>query len=111
MASGLQDMTVGMETPIKMSMWEGLASTAVIMGPAIPGDVVVMTVDHQIKVDNELSEPVTVPMWGCVGRVLHHTRGRRGPGVVDPAKENAGGSTRAMKHKNGAILIFMMPYL
>ena len=75
LASGLQDMTVGMETPIKMSMWEGLASTAVLMGFAIPGDVVVMTVDHQIKVDNELSEPVTVPVWGCVGRVLHHTRG------------------------------------
>ena len=71
LASGLQDMTVGMETPIKMSMWEGLASTAVLMGPAIPGDVVVMTVDHQIKVDVELSEPV--PVWGRVGRVLHHT--------------------------------------
>ena len=27
------------------------------------------------------------------------------------AKENAAESTRAMKHKNGAILIFMMPYL
>jgi hypothetical protein len=26
-------------------------------------------------------------------------------------KENAGGSTRAMKHKNDAILIFMMSYL
>ena len=73
LASGLQDMTMGMATPTKMSMWEGIAATAVLSGPAIPGDVVIMTIDSQTKVDVELSEPV--PVWGCVGKVLHHTRG------------------------------------
>ena len=73
LAVNLQDMTVDQTTPTKeaavaMSMWEGIAATAVLSGPALPGDVVIMTIDSSTKIDVGQSEPV--PVWGCLGKVL-----------------------------------------
>ena len=78
LAANLQDMAVDQTTPTKeaavaMSMWEGIAATAVRSGPALPGDVVIMTIDSSTKIDVGQLEPV--PVWGCLGKVLHHTKG------------------------------------
>ena len=70
-------MSVDLKTPTKlppMSMWEGISAEAIIDGARIPGDIVVMTVDSRLKFDVGGREKV--PVWGQLGRVLHHSKGQ-----------------------------------
>ena len=53
LAVDLQGMTVDPATPVKqapvaMSMWEGIAATAVLCGAGQPGDIVIMTIGARV---------------------------------------------------------------
>ena len=76
----MQDMTVDpdpatpvKQAPVPISMWEGVAAKAILGRPAEPGDIVIMTIDRDTKINVGLPEAVSV--WGCVGRVVHHSKG------------------------------------
>ena len=81
LAVGMQGMTVESGTPTKqapalMSMWEGIRAALVLNGPGQPGDIVIMTVNSNTRIEVALAEPVSV--WGHLGRILHHSKGESG---------------------------------
>ena len=79
-----------------------IGTTAPEIGHALPQTVAVLT----SGAGQSISENIIFSIEADAERAGCFTKRQ-----LQLGKENVGGSTRAMKHKNGAILIFMMAYL